>query len=201
MAFNPTRATTGGPERASFLQKHEREILLSRLRDYDRESTEKLREKLIECWKQEHPQAAAEQSSKLKPLSRQYVEKNKRHPDDPDEAWYNDVYYITLRRRPDQVFGSDAGMIQLGISSHDGTARHDWRHFQEIKNALAGPECEAFELYPAESRLLDPSNYYTLWCFPGVRRLKVGQHGVRDVRDRDTAALAPQRALAPNDED
>ena len=53
----------------------------------------------------------------------------------------------------------------------------------------AEPETEAFELYPAESRLLDPSNYSTIWCFP-VRRLKVGVD-VRDVRDADLA-LVPQ---------
>ena len=85
-------------------------------------------------------------------------------------------------------------MIQLGISALDGTARHDWREFQWIKNQLAGEECEAFELYPAESRLLDPSNYYTLWCFPGLKRIKVGSEEVRRQWDADEA-LAPQRAL------
>jgi len=195
MNFNPTKMT--GQQRQTVLQRHERDLLIFRLRDYDRESTDKLRELLIERWKKEHPAAAAEQSTRLKALAQHLDPKDKRTPDDPDETWYNDLYYVSLRRRPDHVFGSKEGMIQLGIASHDGTARHDWRHFQEIKNALAGPECEAFELYPAESRLLDPSNYYTLWCFPGIRRLKVGYDTARDVRDRDTAALAPQRALAP----
>ena len=195
MNFNPTKMT--GQQRQTALQRHEREILIARLRDYDRESTDKLRELLIARWKKEHPTAAAEQSTSLKPLMKHLNAKDKQTPDDADETWYNDLYYVSLRRRPDHVFGSKEGMIQLGIASHDGTARHDWRHFQEIKSALAGPECEAFELDPAESRLLDPSNYYTLWCFPGIRRLKVGHDAARDVRDRDTAALAPQRALAP----
>src|SRR6185436_10844058 len=82
-----------------------------------------------------------------------------------------------------------------GISTFDGTARHDFREFQAIKNQLAGEECESFELYPAESRLLDPSNYYTLWCFPGVKKLKIGVD-YRDVRD-SADALAPQRSLPP----
>lgn len=99
-----------------------------------------------------------------------------------------------MRRKPDQVFGTRQGMIQLGINTHDGTARHDWREFQAIKNQLAGPECEAFELYPAESRLLDPSNYYALWCFPGIKRIKVGGNEPRRVWDVDVA-LAPQREL------
>ena len=84
-------------------------------------------------------------------------------------------------------------MVQIGISAIDGTARHDWREFQAIKNQLAGEECEAFELYPAESRLLDPSNYYTLWCFPGVKLLQIGP-SIREVLDRDEA-FAPQRKL------
>lgn len=175
-------------------ERNERRLLISRLRDYDRESTESLRLKLIAAWKKEFPEAALEQSEALKPLLKHLGPEDKTILEDPDESWYNDLYYVTVRRKRDHVFGSDAGMIQLGIAANDGTARHDWRHFQAIKNQLAGEECEAFELYPAESRLLDPSNYYTLWCFPGIRRLKVGQE-IRDVRDRDTAAFAPQRAL------
>jgi len=101
---------------------------------------------------------------------------------------------VTVRRwTKDPVFGTQGGMIQLGINAHDGTARHDWREFQWIKNQIAGDECEAFELYPAESRLLDPSNYYTLWCFPGLKRIKVGQNE-RRVLNADEA-LAPQRAF------
>ena len=76
-------------------------------------------------------------------------------------------------------------MIQLGINAVDGSARHDWRDFQAIKNQLAGEECEAFELYPAESRLMDPSNYFSLWCFPGLKRIKVGNDEPRRVFDAD----------------
>jgi hypothetical protein len=35
---------------------------------------------------------------------------------------------------------------------------HDWRDLQRIKNQLVGPECEAVELYPAESRKVDTAN-------------------------------------------
>ena len=116
----------------------------------------------------------------------------KRNSRDSPEVWVNDIYHVSVRRWDnDPVFGR-GGMIQIGINTHDGTARHDWREFQEIKNQIAGPECEAFELYPAESRLLDPSNYYTLWCFPGVKRIKVGIDQGRRVWDADEA-LAPQR--------
>ena len=39
-----------------------------------------------------------------------------------------------------------------------------WRILQRIKNSLLGPEHEAVELYPAESRLVDTANQYHLWC-------------------------------------
>ncbi len=166
----------------------------ARLRNYNQADVIAQRDALVAAWRKAHPAAASESSGafhELIPL----VNWRKASPDEADEVWHNDVYTVAVRRnRPDKVFGSDGGMIQLGISSLDGSARHDWRDFQAIKNQLAGPECEAFELYPAESRLLDPSNYYSLWCFPGIRRLKVGMNE-RLVRDADEA-LAPQRRLA-----
>jgi hypothetical protein len=169
-----------------------------RLRDYQRGVSEtEERAKLVALWKQHHPEAAREASVALHPLALLNRRKPGEHLNEPDETWNNDVYVVTVRHhKEDPVFNSKGGMIQLGISALDGTARHDWREFQAIKNQLAGPECEAFELYPADSRLLDPSNYYTLWCFPSVRQIKVGQgKDKRRVFDQDEA-MAPQRALA-----
>ncbi|HTA46402.1 MAG TPA: hypothetical protein VK789_28360 [Bryobacteraceae bacterium] len=176
-----------------------RAMLKERLLDYDLEDTLKLRERLIERWRAAHPAAACQQSSYLRPLIKD-EQWERQTPEDPDEGWYNDIYYVTLRRRPDKVFETKQGMIQLGIASHDGSARHDWRDYQAIKNQLAGPECEGFELFPAESRLLDPSNYYTLWCFPGVKRIHVGRYDTRYVLDAHEA-FAPQRAMAVKPEE
>lgn len=53
--------------------------------------------------------------------------------------------------------------IHLNIHRHDGGSCKNWRHFQEIKNELVGPQYEAVELFPAESRLVDTSNEYHLW--------------------------------------
>ena len=54
-------------------------------------------------------------------------------------------------------------MIHLSIKRIDKQPIHDWRDLQEIKNALVGPEHEAVELYPAESRVVDSANQYHLW--------------------------------------
>jgi len=167
--------------------------ILRRQKDYGARDVAEERRKLIEMWREAHPDAVAQPPSVHRPLVKMDdgVVDDRNRP----ERWFNDVYQVTVRIwTKDPVFGTYGGMIQIGINAHDGTARHDWRDFQNIKNQIAGPECEAFELYPAESRLLDPSNYYTLWCFPGIKRIKVGNNEGRRVFDADEA-LAPQRAF------
>lgn len=139
-------------------------------------------------WRPLHPEAAGEAPST--PLQ-EFVRGE--DLEDGGEYWESDVYTVTVRRyEVDPVFGSRGGLIQLGISSADGTARHDWRDMQGIKNRFAGPEAEGFELFPAESRLLDPSNYYTLWCFPSLR-IKVGVNRREVLGSRE--AVAPQRGF------
>lgn len=56
-------------------------------------------------------------------------------------------------------------LVHLSIKRIDQAPVHDWRDLQRIKDELIGPECEAVELYPANSRLLvDTSNQFHLWC-------------------------------------
>lgn len=181
-----------------------RDEIVRRIHDYENEDTVALTQRLIDLWRSKFPEAANEASLYLHPMMRlshnaqieytNYRLSNRMKP--ADETWANDVYHATVRYwSHETVFGTGGRMIQIGISCHDGIARHDWRDFQAIKNQIAGPECEAFELYPAESRLLDPSNYFSLWCFPDMRQIRVGADTGRDVRDQDQA-LAPQRGLA-----
>jgi hypothetical protein len=59
--------------------------------------------------------------------------------------------------------GWPCDIIHLSIKTKTKRADHDWRDFQRIKNELVGPEHEAVELYPAESRLVDTSNQFHLW--------------------------------------
>lgn len=74
------------------------------------------------------------------------------------ELWINDLYQVQVRHLDDL-------MVHLNVRRRDGgPILRDWRHFQQIKNELVGPECEAIELYPAESRLVDTSNKYHLYA-------------------------------------
>lgn len=82
------------------------------------------------------------------------------------ENWENNLYYGTLRCYPAGFPLGGGPHAVIGITSVDETARHDFRDYQRIKNDLVGDEWEAVELYPAESRLSDPSNRFFLWCVP-----------------------------------
>lgn len=81
-----------------------------------------------------------------------------------DEIWGNDIYLVFVTRT---FKGNPPGtppMTWLSIKRHDKEPCNDWRDFQFIKNQLVGPECEAVQMYPAESRLVDASNQYHLLC-------------------------------------
>ena len=78
----------------------------------------------------------------------------------------NSHYQVIVREVPQTPLGP---MMHLTIRNLDGSTRRDWREFQRIKNELVGPEAEAVELYPAESRLVDTVNHYHLWVFPEYR--------------------------------
>jgi hypothetical protein len=90
-------------------------------------------------------------------------------------------------------------MIQLTITRHDRQPCHSWRHFQQIKNELVGPEYEAVELFPAESRLVDSSNEYHLWVHatPGAR-LPFGFQRRFVLEQPAAAAIFAQPASASN---
>lgn len=86
------------------------------------------------------------------------------------EVWANDLYQVIKRRVPTGKHGfGDTTMIYLSIRRLDKDAVHDWRHLQQIKSELVGAECEGFELYPAESRVVDTSNQYHLWVFEDTK--------------------------------
>lgn len=79
-----------------------------------------------------------------------------------DAIYYNGAYQVIVRARGD--------MTELAIRREDRQAIMDWRDVQWIKNQILGPEIEAVQLFPAESRLIDTSNQYYIYALPaGVR--------------------------------
>lgn len=103
-------------------------------------------------------------------------------------CWLNDTYQVVMRPLPSDEHGAPYPMVHLSIKRVDREVIHDWRDLQEIKNQLVGPECEAVELYPAESRKVDAANQYHLWALakPGVR-FPLGWNEGRMVTDKSLA--------------
>jgi hypothetical protein len=91
-----------------------------------------------------------------------------RNPESCGQMFYNNFYTVikTILKAEDS---KHPDLIHLSIRTNDRSTRHDWREFQLIKNELIGKEEECVELYPAESRLVDASNQYHLWCFKGLQ--------------------------------
>ncbi|WP_271627806.1 DUF7694 domain-containing protein [Bradyrhizobium sp. CCBAU 11445] len=91
------------------------------------------------------------------------------------EHWQNSIFLVLKFRLGD-------GWHKLRIERRDGEPiTRDWRLFQNIKNQLLGPECEALELYPAESRKVDAANMYHLY-------------GVEDPTVRFSVGMVPDDA-------
>ena len=95
--------------------------------------------------------------------------------DDRCRFFVNDLYQVQVMST-----GHEDKCLHLNIRRRDGGIFKDWRHFQEIKNQLAGPEREAVELYPAESRKVDTSNKWHLWVLPEGEQTGFGWQ-IRDV--------------------
>jgi len=100
--------------------------------------------------------------------------------------YQNDVYQVEIKHAPP--------FIHLDIRRRDGRVCSEWYDFQRIKNELIGPEYEALQLFPAESRLVDTGNEYHLWVHadPSARF----QFGFRDrfVLDESTQISMGTRA-------
>ena len=73
-------------------------------------------------------------------------------------VWVNNIYQVNIEYM-------QGGRAHLIIRRQDKQAIHNWQHFFEIKNELLGPECEAVEVYPKGSQLIDEKHHYHLWGF------------------------------------
>lgn len=124
--------------------------------------------------------------------SRETIEAMYAEEEKATTVWINDTYQVQRRELPNS-------MVHLNIRRRDGgPILRDWRHFQWIKNQLIGEECEAVELYPAESRLVDTSNKFHLYgILDPTWRFPIDMFNVRDV-NYDDPGLTPgtrQRVL------
>lgn len=111
------------------------------------------------------------------------------------ESWVNNQYQVLKRTFPSDLFGQ---VIHLSIRRQDRAPARDWRHFQKMKNQLAGPEWEGVELYPAESRLVDEANQYHIWCVNGTLPFGFAD---RSVGGPDEAAKVGGKQRAFDDEE
>lgn len=69
------------------------------------------------------------------------------------------------------------GSMHLSFKRNDRAPVRDWRHFQAIKNEVAGPDREAIEIYPPEWNLHDAANEYHLWVLPPDQGSPMGFEG------------------------
>ena len=76
-------------------------------------------------------------------------------------VFQNDMYRVEVKHAPP--------FIHLDIRRLDGKTCNEWQDFQRIKNELVGPEHEALQLFPAESRLVDTGNEYHLWVCADIQ--------------------------------
>lgn len=113
------------------------------------------------------------------------------------DTFVNDDLEIRVKRFDSGWPLGGGRYAEIGICWSDGGFNHDWRTFQWIKNCVVGKEWDAVELYPAESRLIDPSNYYILWACPSIN---LGMRLGRRIIGADFA-IAPQRPFYKLPED
>jgi len=121
------------------------------------------------------------------------------------DGWGKKVTYrvgsYQVQKRIGYSFGPNPRPIAWLRIRSLGPTLHDWRDMQEIKNLLCGPECEAVEIYPPESDLVDANDYFHLWVFLDGFRLPFGFRQGRCVADPrlnppHSTLSVPQREFA-----
>ena len=103
------------------------------------------------------------------------------------DCWKNDLYTVLVNKGlnipADMNPQREEDLVWISIRRNDREPIINWRDKQAIKNQLLGEECEAVEIYPAESRLVDTSNQYHLFGYANGDRLQFGfqQRAVCDI--------------------
>jgi hypothetical protein len=84
------------------------------------------------------------------------------------ETWSNSRYRVRVYRKDGAVRGLQ---VQVGAP---GVEAPGWSELQRVKNEIAGPEAEAYEIFPAESRLVDGGPAYWLFVAPPGEKVPGG---------------------------
>lgn len=120
---------------------------------------------------------------------------------EPNQTLWKNKFYTVVKTILEPELGEASGM-HLSIRHNERKAIRDWRHFQRIKNELAGAEREAVEIFPPESQLVDTSNQYHLWVLPeGTTSFftwKEGRHVVNNAQDPENAKWLQEKGLDPS---
>jgi hypothetical protein len=114
--------------------------------------------------------------------------------DDNERMVMNNRYTVIIAE-----WETPVPVTHLSIRRNDRKTMRDWRDLQRIKNELCGYECEAVELFPAESRLVDTANQFHLWCLPRGARFPFG-FDFRSVLDHDEAPFVTGAVQRPFDQ-
>lgn len=120
--------------------------------------------------------------------------------ENPVEVWRNDLYEVIVRRmenaQQDGVEIVPPGGVHMSIKRYDRAPLRNWRHMQQMKNEIAGPEREALELFPRESRMVDNANQFHLWVLPEGMDVPVGFEAGMVVIDPEE--VAEYNAMTPS---
>jgi hypothetical protein len=120
---------------------------------------------------------------------------------DPNQTLWKNNFYTVVKTILEPELGEASG-IHLSIRHNERKAVRDWRHFQRIKNEMAGKEREAVEIFPPESQLVDTSNQYHLWVLPeGTTSFftwNEGRHVTDKANDPQTALWLQEKGLDPS---
>lgn len=84
-----------------------------------------------------------------------YVISSRAQQPNASRCYANNLYHVEVI--PGRPF------VHLKIRRLDGGRCDQWRHLQQIKSELVGPECEGVELFPSQGGEVGTANEYHLW--------------------------------------
>lgn len=95
------------------------------------------------------------------------------------EVYVNNIYQVMVYRghEADELVHIEelkGKCTWLSIKRRDKRPVNNWNDMQLMKNRLVGTQCDAFQLFPAESRMVNTANQYHLIVLPEGQALPFG---------------------------